>query len=124
MIEIMWLLLRYRVAGGPSRLGADEILRPERAYQAELHRHDNDRRDEWNSGTYAFTILLRHTLQTFESTYGSSQAVDFHTLGHDFFPAGSAQRLWLDAYAKGVDRFSENDLGRSLALVITTPVVY
>ena len=33
------------------------------------------------------------------------QAVDFHTLGHDFFPAGSAQRLWLDAYAKGVDRF-------------------
>jgi hypothetical protein len=36
-----------------------------------------------------------------------TQAVDFSSLGHDFFPAGSAQRLWLDAYAKGVDRFSE-----------------
>jgi hypothetical protein len=36
------------------------------------------------------------------------QAVDFHTLGQDFFPAGSAQRLWLDAYAKGVDRFSKS----------------
>ena len=52
------------------------------------------------------------------------QAVDFHTLGHDFFPAGTAQRLWLDAYAKGVDRFSENILEPGLALVITTPIVY
>ena len=34
-----------------------------------------------------------------------TQAVDFHSLGHDFFPAGSAPRLWLDAYARGVDRF-------------------
>jgi hypothetical protein len=34
-----------------------------------------------------------------------SQAGDFHPLGHDFVPARSAQRLWLDAYAKGVDRF-------------------
>jgi len=34
-----------------------------------------------------------------------TQAVDFHTTGQDFFPAGSPQRRWLDAYARGVDRF-------------------
>ena len=38
-----------------------------------------------------------------------TQAVDFSSVarGGDFFPAGSASRAWLDAYAKGVDRFSE-----------------
>jgi hypothetical protein len=48
---------------------------------------------------------LNYTGQTTTGEMSGTQAVDFHTLGHDFFPAGSAQRLWLDAYAKGVGRF-------------------
>eukprot|EP00658_Telonema_sp_P-2_P002800 TRINITY_DN11035_c0_g1_i1.p1 TRINITY_DN11035_c0_g1~~TRINITY_DN11035_c0_g1_i1.p1 ORF type:complete len:127 (+),score=27.21 TRINITY_DN11035_c0_g1_i1:219-599(+) len=34
-----------------------------------------------------------------------TQAVDFSSTGHDYFPSGSPQRQWLDAYAKGVTRF-------------------
>ena len=48
---------------------------------------------------------LDYTGMTTTGEMSGTQAVDFHTLGHDFFPAGSAARLWLDAYAKGVDRF-------------------
>lgn len=33
------------------------------------------------------------------------EAVDFSSTGHDFFPAGSPERLWLDAYGKGVTGF-------------------
>ena len=48
---------------------------------------------------------LEYTGMTTTGEMSGTQAVDFSSLGHDFFPAGSAQRLWLDAYAKGVDRF-------------------
>ena len=48
---------------------------------------------------------LNYTGMTTTGEMSGTQAIDFHTLGHDFFPAGSAERLWLDAYAKGVDRF-------------------
>jgi hypothetical protein len=44
---------------------------------------------------------LEYTGMTTTGEMSGTQAVDFHTLGHDFFPAGSAQRLWLDAYAHG-----------------------
>lgn len=59
-----------------------------------------------------------------------TQAVDFHTLGHDFFPQGSAQRMWLDAYAKGVDRFIKSAKASGLQayffvdlVVLPTPVL-
>lgn len=48
---------------------------------------------------------LEYTGMTTTGEMSGTQAVDFHTLGQDYFPAGSAERLWLDAYAKGVDRF-------------------
>ena len=48
---------------------------------------------------------LDYTGMTTTGEMSGTQAVDFSSLGHDFFPAGSAERLWLDAYAKGVDRF-------------------
>ena len=42
---------------------------------------------------------LNYTGMTTTGEMSGTQAVDFHTLGHDFFPRGSAQRLWLTAYA-------------------------
>lgn len=48
---------------------------------------------------------LGYTGQSTTGELSGTQAVDFHTTGHDFFPAGSPQRAWLDAYARGVDRF-------------------
>lgn len=34
-----------------------------------------------------------------------TQAIDFHSTGHDFFPAGSPQRAWLDEYQRGVTAY-------------------
>eukprot|EP01051_Picozoa_sp_SAG22_P000060 SAG22_NODE_1_length_62449_cov_158.689270_60_plen_106_part_00 len=37
---------------------------------------------------------LDYTGMTTTGEMSGTQAVDFHTLGHEFFPAGSAERLW------------------------------
>ena len=62
----------------------------------------------WEQSKYFDPSVLKELGYTGQATTGEmsgTQAVDFHSLGHDFFPAGSAPRLWLDAYARGVDRF-------------------
>ena len=62
----------------------------------------------WEQSKYFDPSVLKELGYTAQATTGEmsgTQAVDFHSLGHDFFPAGSAPRLWLDAYARGVDRF-------------------
>eukprot|EP00051_Salpingoeca_urceolata_P017172 m.232290 g.232290 ORF g.232290 m.232290 type:complete len:727 (+) comp18882_c0_seq12:64-2244(+) len=63
----------------------------------------------WEQTKYADARVLKKLDYTAQCTTGEvsgTQAVDFHTLGAgDFFPAGSPQRQWLDAYAAGVDRF-------------------
>ena len=52
-------------------------------------------------------LKLGYTGMTTTGEMSGTQAVDFASLGGpiNFFPPGSAQRLWLDAYAKGVDRY-------------------
>ena len=59
-----------------------------------------------------------------------TQAVDFSSLGHDFFPAGSQQRMWLDAYAAGVHQFVDRAVAGGVdpyffvdLLVFPTPVL-
>ena len=62
----------------------------------------------WEQSKYFDPRVLKkldYNAQTTTGEMSGTQAVDFHTLGHDFFPAGSSQRMWLDAYAKGCDRF-------------------
>jgi hypothetical protein len=46
-----------------------------------------------------------YTGQTSTGETSGTQAVDFSSTGHDYFPTGSSQRAWLDAYATGVQRF-------------------
>ena len=52
---------------------------------------------------------LNYTRQTTTGEMSGTQAVDFHTMSsngaYDYFPAGSEQRAWLDAYKAGVHAF-------------------
>ena len=45
---------------------------------------------------------LNFTGMTTTGEMSGTQAVDFHTLGGDFFPQGSAERVWLDNYKNGI----------------------
>ena len=51
-------------------------------------------------------LALNYTGQTTTGEMSGTQAVDFHTVSgggeHDYFPADSAERAWLDAYNIGV----------------------
>eukprot|EP00038_Savillea_parva_P017329 m.19844 g.19844 ORF g.19844 m.19844 type:complete len:597 (+) comp3731_c0_seq1:39-1829(+) len=71
-----------------------------------------------------------YTGQTTTGEMSGTQAVDFHTLGTDFFPTGSPQRRWLDAYARGVQGFVNRTKAAGLKsyffvdlLVFPTPVI-
>jgi hypothetical protein len=63
----------------------------------------------WQPTKYfdARTLAARgYTAQSTTGEMSGTQAVDFHTLGNgDYFPAGTPQRAWLDAYARGVHAF-------------------
>jgi hypothetical protein len=62
----------------------------------------------WQQSKYFEATTLKGAGYTGQTTTGEmtgTQAVDFSSTGHDFFPAGSKQRLWLDAYSKGISRF-------------------
>ena len=53
---------------------------------------------------------LGYTAQTTTGEMSGTQAVDFSSIpnppgGKAFFPPGSKQRMWLDAYRRGVDAF-------------------
>ena len=48
---------------------------------------------------------LNYTGMTTTGEMSGTQAVDFHTLGDDFFPTGSKARRWLIAYKTGVHGF-------------------
>ena len=52
---------------------------------------------------------LNYTSQTTTGEMSGTQAVDFHTMSangkYDYFPSGSEQRAWLDAYKTGVHAF-------------------
>jgi hypothetical protein len=59
----------------------------------------------WEQSKYFDARVLKQAGYTAQSSTGETsgtQAVDFHSTGIDFFPAKSAQRLWLDAYTAGV----------------------
>jgi hypothetical protein len=64
----------------------------------------------WQQSKYFDARVLKaagYTGQTTTGEVSGTMAVDFSSTGLDFFPSGSKQRLWLDAYAKGVERFVE-----------------
>jgi len=65
----------------------------------------------WEQTKYFDGRVLKENGYTAQSSTGETsgtQAVDFHTTGQDFFPAGSAQRVWLDAYSAGVQQQVES----------------
>jgi hypothetical protein len=73
---------------------------------------------------------LNYTGQTTTGEMSGTQAVDFHTLGADYFPAGTAPRRWLDAYAAGVHTFVDRAVAAGIQpyffvdlLVFPTPVL-
>jgi hypothetical protein len=73
---------------------------------------------------------LNYTGQTTTGEMSGTQAVDFHTLGGDFFPASTAARQWLDAYAAGVHSFVDRAVAAGIQpyffvdlLVFPTPVL-
>ena len=67
----------------------------------------------WQQSKYFDPRTLKahgYTAQTTTGEMSGTQAVDFSSIanppgGKPFFPAGSKQRMWLDAYRRGVDSF-------------------
>ena len=59
----------------------------------------------WQQSKYFDPRTLKQAGYTGQCATGEisgTQSIDFHSTGFDFFPEGSAQRLWLDAYSGGV----------------------
>eukprot|EP01065_Artemidia_motanka_P005920 TRINITY_DN12878_c0_g1_i1.p1 TRINITY_DN12878_c0_g1~~TRINITY_DN12878_c0_g1_i1.p1 ORF type:complete len:588 (+),score=184.61 TRINITY_DN12878_c0_g1_i1:65-1765(+) len=87
----------------------------------------------WQQTKYRNPKVLKqlgYTARALTGELSGTQAVDFHSLGHDFFPAGSPQREWLDAYAAGVrsDVAAAVDAGIKVyffvdLVVLPTPVI-
>jgi len=60
----------------------------------------------WQQTKYFDPRVLAKAGYTAQSSTGETsgtQAVDFHSTGFDFFPSGSPQRQWLDAYTAGIE---------------------